>query len=303
MTTLALAEDAPGPALAASWIGRLVALGARAWRYLQQSPERQVVIVISVPRRDFAAVLVSCGWAMAHPAPVLSPPIEVLRQMEPGTPLRIVTDSKVVTGHFSSLDERRGPARVQVGKSAWFVNRIEALHVLPEPEESERADRPVPGSAARYARLDGAWSARLACPPADLAIIGTLAWLREEVSAYLAPEGDLGDPSRISTLLLPRDAQAATWSTRLYSAASLDDHLPLPADVRAAVLDGTGAIRYLAGIEASAVICVIDRSVADEVAAEIVVQLRNTRGNPVPMNDLGWQSAPGIEALAFTVPL
>jgi hypothetical protein len=303
MARLALSEDAPGPAIAALWIGRLVALGARAWRYLQQLPGQQVIVVISVPRRDFAAVLVSCGWAMAHPAPVLTPPIEVLRQLKPGVPLRIVTDSTVVTGHFASLDERRGPARVQVGKSAWFVNRIEALQVIPESEESERAGRPIPGSAARYARLDGTWSARLACPPADLAIIGTLAWLREEVSAYLSQEGDPGDPSRISTLLLPRDAQAATWSTRLYASASLDDHLPLPADVRAVVLDGTGAIKYLAGVEASVVICVIDRSIADEAAAEVVVQMRNTRGNPVPMDDLGWQPVPGIEALTFTVPL
>jgi hypothetical protein len=303
MSRLALSEDAPGLAVTATWIGPLVALGARAWRYWQQSPGRQLIIVISVPRRDFAAVLVSCGWAMVHPAPVLSPPIEVLRHLKPLTPLRVVTDSKVVTGHFSSLDERRGPARVQVGKSAWFVDRIEALHVLPESEEPERANRPTPGSAARYARLDGAWSARLACPPADLAIIGTLAWLREEISACLSQEGDQGDPSLISTLLLPKGAQAATWSTRLYSSASLDDYLPLPADVRAAVLDGTGAIRYLAGIEAPVVTCVIDRSVADEAAAEIVVQLRNTRGNPVSMNDLGWQSVPGIEALAFTVPL
>jgi hypothetical protein len=303
MARLALSEDAPGPAVAAQWIGPLVALGARAWRYSQQSPGQQLIIVISVPRRDFAAVLVSCGWAMVHPAPILSPPIEVLRQLKPFTPLRIVTDSKVVTGRFSSLDERQEPARVQVGKSSWFVNRIEALHVLPESEEPERADRPIPGSAARYARLDGAWSARLACPPADLAIIGTLAWLREEISAYLSQEGDPGDPSSISTLLLPKGAQAATWSTRLYSSASFDDHLPLPGDVRAAVLDGTGAIRYLVGVEAPVVTCVIDRSVADDAAAEIVVQLRNTRGNPVPMNDLGWQSVPGIEALAFTVPL
>jgi hypothetical protein len=69
------------------------------------------------------------------------------------------------------------------------------------------------------------------------------------------------------------------------------------------VLDGAGAIRYLAGIETQAVICVIDRSVADESAAETVVQLRNTRGSPVPMHDLGWQPTLGIEALAFTVPL
>jgi hypothetical protein len=303
-TRLTLAEEPSGPAYAALWIGALVALGARAWRYSRQLEARQLVIAITAPRRDFAAALVGCGWTMVHPAPDLGRPIDVLRGLAEGTPVRLVTDQFVVTGEFLSLDESKDRARVQLRGSMWFVDVIKALSVLPERDQAERAKRPVPGSAGHIARLEDAWDSRLACPPGDLALVGTLAWLHEDAACYLALEGAGTDaPSQLSTLLLPKGMQRATWSTRLYSSAGFADQLPLPAGIRAVVLDGFGAIRYIGEIDAPVVICVIDRSVADETAAEIIVQLRNTGSTPVPMGDLGWQSVLGIEALAFTVPL
>jgi hypothetical protein len=304
MTELALSEDALGPGLAAPWIGPLVVLGSRAWRYLARLSGRQLVIAISVPRRDFTAALIGCGWAMAHPAPQLGAPIDVLRSQPLGTPLRIVTHEKIITGRLTVFNERSDPARVHLGGMGWLVNRIRAVSVLHELDTPVRADRPAPGSAAKFTHFDIAWDARLACPPADLAIVGTRTWLLDDVNAYLSPEDkDAGEPSKISALLLPMEPQSATWSTRLYSAAGIADKLPLPAGVRGVVLDGGGAIRYLAEVEVPVVICVIDRSIADDTAAEIVVQRRNAGSDRVPMSDLGWRSVPGIEILAFTVPL
>jgi hypothetical protein len=303
-TRLTLAEEPSGPAHAALWIGALVALGARAWRYSRQLEGQQLVIAMTVPRRDFAAALVGCGWTMAHPAPELGQPIDVLRGLVVGTPVRLVTGQFVITGEFLSLDEGRSRARVQLRGSTWMVDMIKALSVLSEGGQPERANRPAPGSASHFAHLDDAWDSRLACPPGDLAVVGTLAWLHEDAAAYLALEGAGTDgPSPLSTLLLPKGVQPATWSTRLYSSAGFADQLPLPSDIRAVVLDGAGAIKYLAEIQAPVAICVIDRSIADETAAEIIVQLRNTGSTPVPMRDLAWPSVPGIEALAFTVPL
>ena len=80
-TTLGLAELPDGAACAARWIGPLVALGARAWRSLAQISGKQLIMTVTVPRRDLAAVLVGCGWLMAHPAPALRPPIESLREL------------------------------------------------------------------------------------------------------------------------------------------------------------------------------------------------------------------------------
>ena len=48
------------------------------------------------------------------------------------------------------------------------------------------------------------------------------------------------------------------------ASARFSDYLPLPRDVRAAILDGAGAIKHVAEVEAPVVICILDRSVADE---------------------------------------
>lgn len=52
------------------------------------------------------------------------------------------------------------------------------------------------------------------------------------------------------------------------------------------------------------VVCVIDRSIADESAAELIIEARVANSQPVSVVD-GLRSTPalGIEALAFTVAL
>ena len=154
------------------------------------------------------------------------------------------------------------------------------------------------------AGIDKDWEARLAAPAADLAIVGTMTWLKEDFAGFLCRECDDGEPTPIVDLLLPNVGNHATWFTRVYASARFAEQLPLPADVRAVILDGAGAIKYLAEVETRVVICILDRSVADETAAEIVVQTRNTRGEPVSVvADLGWRVPAGVEALAFTVAL
>jgi hypothetical protein len=304
-TTLGLAELPAGPVYTARWIGPLVALGARAWRSLAKMSGKQLVITVTVPRRDFTAALVGCGWLMAHPAPTLRPPIEALRGLAPGTAVRIVTDGVMGTSVFRSLDEGNGPARARMeGGVGWLIDKINAVSALLEFDRPERAARPLPGIAEQFAGLDRDWDARLACPPTDLAIVGTRAWLLEDARAYLTVEGRTSAaPSQMSALLLPKGMQPAIWSTRLYSSAGFADQLPLPSEIQAVILDGAGAIKYLDEVEAPIVVCVIDRSIADETAAEFIVQRRNAGSEPVAIASLGWSSVPGIEALAFEVPL
>ncbi|MFC4631773.1 hypothetical protein ACFO6V_26265 [Promicromonospora alba] len=210
----------------------------------------------------------------------------------------------MITGVFSSLNEATQPPRVQFSGSPWMVDRIRALAPLPEIEQPERTPRPEPGSIEHMARLDLAWDARLALPAADLAIVGTVTWLNEDFEAHIARENDELPSSEIRSLLMPKIGRVATWFTRLYASARLAEHLPLPQDLNAVVLDGNGAIKYLADIEVPVVICVLDRSVVDETSAELLMQLRNTRGEPLSLgDDLGWRPPPGVEALAFTVAL
>lgn len=303
-TRLVLSENLYEPARVARWVGRLVDLGTRAARYHRSSDDRQLVITVSVPSRDFAGALIGCGWVLASEAPALPSPLDTLRGMEPGQALRAVNSRHVITGAFSYLDDATNPPQAQFAGSRWRIDGIRALAALTDLDTPERETRPEPGSIEHMARLDLAWDARLARPAADLAIVGTLKWLELDFDAYLAMEGDGLTPSSIRALLKPKTTKAATWYTRVLPSARLADHMPLPTDLKAVILDGNGAIRYIGEIESPVVICVLDRSVADETAAELITQLRNTRGEPLSLkDDLGWPPLGGVEALAFTVAL
>ena len=303
-TRLVLSEYPDQPGRATNWLGPMVALGARAARHHRRVGDRQLVIALSVPKRDFAAALIGCGWVLASEAPTLPDPLDTLKGLEPGRPLRAVNSRHVITGAFSYLDEDADPPQALFAGSKWRVDGIRALAALVELDSSEKEPRPEPGSIERMARLDFAWDSRLALPSADLAIVGTLSWLEQELDAHLAKEEDVYPSSSIRSLLKPKGAKAATWYSRIYSSAKLADHLPIPKGLNAVVLDGNGAIKYIGDIETPVIICVFDRSVADETAAELVTQLRNTRGEPLSVsNDLGWSPPASVEALAFTVPL
>ncbi|MFL1629598.1 hypothetical protein ACJWHF_13055, partial [Staphylococcus capitis] len=91
------------------------------------------------------------------------------------------------------------------------------------------------------AGLDAGWDARLALPAADLAIVGALTWLKQDLNAYLAKEGDVFPPSSIKSLLRPKEPKAASWFTRLFASAQLAENLPLPPELNAVILDGNGA--------------------------------------------------------------
>jgi hypothetical protein len=321
---LALSDDPLGQAEPASWIGPLVALGARASRFIGQFDGRQLIVAVSVPRRDFAAALIGCGWVMASPEPKRSDPLDVLRGLQPHTPVRVVTTREVIADYFTGLNEATDPPRAHLGGSQWQVSGISAVEVLEDLPTPARTLRPSPGALGRLARIEESWDARLASPAADLAIVGTLSWLREELHALVSREDEIPVPinhasgsdsdaknlpgaqdvGSLGNVLLPHGPKAATWFTRLYASAKSADQFPLPDDVRAVVLDGAGATKYLSQIEVPVVICVLDRSVADETAAEIVIQLRNSRGEPVSLREgLEWTPPAGIEALAFTVAL
>lgn len=303
-TQLALSERRDKHGFVAQWIGPLIALGTRAARYYRKAVDRQLVIVLSVPKRDFAAALIGCGWVLASEAPALASPLETLRRMQPGQPMRAVNSSQIISGTFSSLDEDTVPPRAQFAGVWWQVDKIRALAALKELNTEARELRPEPGSLEHMARLHLDWDTRLAYPAADLAIVGTLNWLEQDFDAYLSKEADGLPPSYIESLLKPMNAKAATWYTRLFASARLADHLPLADDLNAVILDGNGAIKYLGDIEAPVVICVLDRSVADETSAELAMQLRNTRGEPLPLwESLGWTPPTSVEALAFTMAL
>ena len=308
-TGLVLTENSEYVGVQAEWIGRLVALGARAARYIRAANSRQLVIAVSAPSRDFAAVLIGCGWLLASVQPELPLPLDTLRKLERGQWVRAVNKDKVRAGSFAWLDESKDPPQVHFAGMTCAVDKVQALSELGEWEIPDRdirsQDRPEPGSMARMAGLDLVWDAWLARPAADLAIVGTKKWLENDLEAYLTREADEDlEHSSIGSLLMPKATRAATWNTIILPSAALAESLPLPARLNAVVLDGNGAIEYLPDVETPVVICVLDRSRSDAIAEEVIIQWRNNRGEPLSLEeDLDWTPPGGVEALGYTVAL
>jgi hypothetical protein len=229
-------------------------------------------------------------------------PLTVLRTASPGGNYRAVNTAYVISGQFQGLDESYGSPRITLA-GRWSIDRFVAIAPIAEQDPAERMPRPAIGSIGRITGIARDWEQRLVAPAADLAIVGTKSWINQDLEAVLARDGDT-DGDAIETLLLPKTDRSATWFTRIYASSGFADQLPLPDDLSLVILDGQGAIKYLNDILVPIVVCIFDRSVADETAAEQVVQLRNSRGEPVSLkNQLGWSAPAGVEAFAFTVAL
>lgn len=302
---LGIADDA-GAALASdAFIGGFVSLGSLLRRYLPHLGGRQLVVALSVPRRDYAAALIGAGWVLSAPVPELDEPIEVFRNAGQRSYLRAVTEKKVVTGVFSCLDETRTPPRVITGGKKRTVDWYKAVGVLPEACDSVECDVPEFGFLAELTGAAATWLARIAVPAIDLALVGTAKWLREDLAAWVGNGAEDGAAGiQLANYVLPVGDKAATWATCIIPSARLGEGEAIPAHCRAAILDGYGAIKYLNDITVPIVVCIINRSVADDSAAELVVQARVSNSRPIRVAEaLRWRPPCGVEALAFTVAL
>jgi hypothetical protein len=300
---LRLTDPLDGTSVAATWAGALFDLGARVSKRHERFSKNQLIVAISVPNRELAAVLIGAGWTLSRPHGAdETEPLQVARRAVTGQVYRLVNAAEVVVGVFKGLDETKAIPRLGLGSSHWALNRVEALAPTNTSISTElRMQRPAIGSLGRLAGMSENWAARLAAPAADLALIGTKTSLAEDMS-FLVSTGDDTDPDSLTAILSPEGAKASTWSTRIYSTHGFREELPLPVDIRLAVLDGQGAIRHLNDILTPVVICIFDRSIADQSASEQLAQLRNTRGTPISLNEeFGWSGQDGIEASCFTV--
>lgn len=298
--------DTPGEPLATgSWIGSFVCLGSLLRRYLAKLDGRQLVVAVSVPRRDYVAALIGSGWMLSSPAPVLEEPLAVFEASDRSTYLRAVTEKLIVTGRFINLEPHASGLRVRTGGKFLPVDRYRAVTVLDGEWESVVGSVPDGGYLADLTGASASWLERLALPPLDLALVGTSKWLLEDLEALIGDgsiEGASG--TTLGTYVLPFEPRAATWSTPIISASRLGEGEVLPESCSAAILDRYGAIKYLNAVTVPIVVCIVDRSVADESAVETIIEARHNNSRPVAVVDeLGWRPPAAVEALAFTVPL
>lgn len=300
-TTFSLADSAESAPVNVSWAADLLALGARLARHADTLRNRQLVVAISVPRRDFAAALIGAGWTLTRPIRAgVGSPLEVAKELGPNAWYRAVNKSYVYVGELRELNEAVSPARMRFAGSHFEVTGFLRMAPSAALDGARREDRVHPGSVVRYARADESWADRMVAPAQDLAIVGIASRLSADLDAVLCRVGD-SDGDLLKTLLMPWSSDSATWFSRIFSSATLDE---VPSGFDAVILDGQSAIKYVAEILAPIVVCILDRSVADETQAENLVNMRRTEGVPVDLvRELDWHPPMGIETMAFEVRL
>lgn len=301
--TLGIADEVDDVLASDPFIGGFVSLGSLLRRYLPNLGGRQLVVAVSVPRRDYAAALVGAGWMLSASAPDLGDPVGAFRRMSQGMFARAVTSEAVVSGAFTRIDEARPPARVLIGGKVLTLSSLRAVTALDSSCESTKGDMPKPGYLAHLTSAADSWYQRIAAPPRDLAIVGTTKWLLKDFASLIGGSLSSDDSAPLSNYVLPNVAKAAAWGTTIISSAQLRENDPIPAECQAVILDRYGAIKYLDEITVPIVVCIIDRSVADDSAAELVVQARVANSQPIGLKSLRWTCPTGFEAMAFTVAL
>jgi hypothetical protein len=259
------------------------------------------VVVLSVPRRDFAASLIGAGWTLTRsPDPSAGSPLDVVRST--GTPAwyRAVNVNHVYLGELRQLDESEQPPTIRYAGRHFRINGFKVMSPAPAGSDEQRQDRPGGGSVVRYTRAAEDWDRRLVASQQDLAVIGIESRIRADMEAVLTKTGDPdGDP--LGSLLLPRGPRSAAWFSQIYSSAKLDE---VPEGFNAVILDGQSAIKFVAEVLSPIVVCVIDRSIADETQAENLANMRRVDGTAVPISEiLGWRSPAGVEVMGFEVRL
>lgn len=304
-----LSEDVAAVGVQAKWINHLVSCGLRAARYASKLEDKQLVLALSVPQRDYAAALIACGWVLGAKRPNVSDPRRVLERVEPGQKVCLTDKKHIVAAKLFRVETNRGREVLVTDQSTWSIDKITAINVLSDDMEPTKIpccqESPEPGSLARMAGIDRNWDSWLVSAPADLAIIGACKWIERELDACIFRSEDIAlDSDDIKTVLLPRKKGAVAWHTRIVSHVDRGACLNLPDSTSVVILDGNGAIKYLPDLRSKVVICILDRSAASETAEESILQYRNTRGVPIPLSEVnGWKTLPGIEYIAYEVSL
>jgi len=302
-TGLVLVDDEVGGPVPAAWAGNLLGLGARLERQRWRDGW-QLVVAVSLPTRDYAALLVGAGWVLTQPGqPAQSGVLATAEAIPSGTPVRMATALLLVADRFYGVDRTHSDPRVHVGGTFWKIEAVD--HIAADPALSEgrfeRVDLARPGSLVRRAGRGASWSADQCASRPTVAIVGTRTRLEPELAAQAGWAGSEGGYDSMRDILRPDDGRSAFCASAILPGGR--EYLPeMRPQTRLAVLDGATAIRWLPEVRTQAVVALIDRSSTDESAGFAVLQRRSV-GQRVDLSALGWEPFAGMEALAFEVPI
>ena len=299
-TALAVVDQ--DAAILAPWASSLLALGARLSRR-RPTAGAQLVVVLTVPIRDYAACLVAAGWVLTQRPASSAAPLAVASTLPERTPVRILSGWQVTAGLFFEVREELNQTRLHVGASWWDAARLMALHPAVEltPEHFGKAEIHAPGSLIQMAHPDGTWPRLVTEGQRSVRVVGTLTRLLEDMDLALTVDDNLATADTLARILWP-DRDAAVTALSSFVTAVSDEAQVGSDSFGLTILDGSTAVTWLDGLVSGGhVVTILDRGAADTSAEALILELRS-RSTPLDVRTLAWSAPPGIEALMFEVP-
>lgn len=289
----------------AQWAGRLLATGGSISRKLR-NPNVQTVVVLSVPTREYASALVAAGWLLNHVHAVPMNALTALELVEPGTPVRLVSGSKVVADRFNGSEVVDDQLRIRVAGRAWPAASVQ--WVLPDSRlrEDQYGDFAIPtaGAVAKLAGKLTSWAPAHCSADSIVTIVGPKSEIESELETEIGLGGGSEAFNSLNQLVRPKVAHCGLWWSSIFTGQTPEPP-EIPSESELVILDGASAVRWLNTIESKAVVCILDRSrdTAGTSSAEYSVVQARAGGRPIDPALLGLSSMEGIETMAFEVRL
>ena len=190
------AEEAP-------WVGRLIGLGARL-AHLDILPGHQLVVVLSVPTREFVAATLACGWLLRRG--FLGPKSfeSIAKNLRPQMPVRFLAGGTVRSERFKSIDV--GSGRVNIGGSNWHRSSIQQITIDESLNEQNFAVEriPSPGDIVSMANLDSEWRSRHCESGAFVTVVGHKARNLDNHGIEIGLDGLQPAFNRLADLIRPK---------------------------------------------------------------------------------------------------
>lgn len=286
------------PSSEAKWAESFLLLGRQLARH-RPADDVQVVLVVTVPVRDYVAWLIGVGWRLSRFKPKNSDVGVDFSSLPAGTPLTVTTKTRTRCGVFHGWDEEK--KRLNIDGLHLELNSVKAASLHPKYEGPSRyRDLPAVGSILEGTGLVDNWASANSEVASNVAIIGIKKHIlaESETQVGIRPESmnKLGD-----ILTVPETTNNTTWCSSIVPSTD-GGRADLEANVALVILDGTSAARWLRTIEAQFVVCVVDRSQDHESFDESILRLR-AGGAPLGSEFLEWKPPAGIEILGFEVSI
>lgn len=296
---ISLRDQNTGELVAAEWISCLFDLGRKARIYAENHPSQCLVVVLSLPTRVYAAVLLAAGWVSKMPDSKMLVDVLDINQLHPGETVRFICADHVVSDVFRRLEDGV-PKRAYFENECRMVDKIEMLVGASSSSKYSKgkfrcANIFVTSEADRKALMRRALSEKF-----EVSILGVKKSLESQMSTEIF-SSESGRAQSLESLLMTNLESGIGSLTNIGSSRKIEIEWERAKDSSCLILDQPSVFSYLSEA-ASPVVFVIDDRTGVENSE--LLDLKSyfswfTRADL--RTDLIWHAAPGVEAFGMLI--